>query len=78
MYAIRSYYVMITAHAFDAMILLSNCDKITPGMLMAAGRMNIPSIVVTGGPMATGCVITSYSIHYTKLYEPCTLYSMIS
>jgi len=42
------------AHAFDGLILLTNCDKITPGMLMAAARLNIPSIVVTAGPMLTG------------------------
>jgi dihydroxy-acid dehydratase len=42
------------AHAFDGLILLTNCDKITPGMLMAAARLNIPSIVVTAGPMMTG------------------------
>ncbi|MBI1911618.1 MAG: dihydroxy-acid dehydratase [Deltaproteobacteria bacterium] len=42
------------AHAFDGLVLLTNCDKITPGMLMAAGRLNIPTIVVTAGPMMTG------------------------
>ncbi len=42
------------AHAFDGMVLLTNCDKITPGMLMAAARVNIPTIVVTAGPMMTG------------------------
>lgn len=42
------------AHAFDGLILLTNCDKITPGMLMGAARLNIPSIVVTAGPMLTG------------------------
>ena len=42
------------AHAFDGMVLLTNCDKITPGMLMAAARLDIPSIVVTAGPMLTG------------------------
>ena len=50
-----SIEIMITAHAFDAMVLLTNCDKITPGMLMAAARLNIPSIIVSGGPMDTGC-----------------------
>jgi len=40
---------MITAHGLDAMVLLTNCDKVTPAMLMAAGRLNIPAIVVTGG-----------------------------
>lgn len=41
-------------HAFDGMVLLTNCDKITPGMLMAAARLDIPAIVVTAGPMMTG------------------------
>jgi len=42
------------AHALDGLVLLTNCDKITPGMLMAAGRLNIPTIVVTAGPMLGG------------------------
>ena len=42
------------AHAFDGLVLLTNCDKITPGMLMAAARLDIPSIVVTAGPMYSG------------------------
>ncbi len=42
------------AHAFDGLVLLTNCDKITPGMLMAAARLNIPTIVVTAGPMHSG------------------------
>jgi dihydroxy-acid dehydratase len=42
------------AHKLDGLVLLTNCDKITPGMLMAAGRLNIPSIVVTAGPMLSG------------------------
>jgi dihydroxy-acid dehydratase len=50
-----SIEIMITSHAFDAMVLLTNCDKITPGMLMAAARLNIPSLIISGGPMDTGC-----------------------
>lgn len=42
------------AHQFDGLVLLTNCDKITPGMLMAAARINIPSIIVTAGPMLSG------------------------
>lgn len=42
------------AHQLDGLVLLTNCDKITPGMLMAAGRVNIPAIVVTAGPMLSG------------------------
>ncbi|NOZ22602.1 MAG: dihydroxy-acid dehydratase [Planctomycetes bacterium] len=45
---------MVMAHAFDGVILLTNCDKITPGMLMAAARMNLPALVVTAGPMISG------------------------
>jgi len=47
---------MINAHKVDAMICISNCDKITPGMLMAAMRLNIPTIFVSGGPMEAGRV----------------------
>ena len=49
-----SVEMVTTAHALDGLILLTNCDKITPGMMMAACRMNIPAIVVTGGPMLSG------------------------
>jgi len=45
---------MINAHCVDAMVCISNCDKITPGMLMAAMRLNIPTIIVSGGPMEAG------------------------
>src|SRR5438105_9279320 len=45
---------MVTAHCADAMICVSNCDKITPGMLIAAMRLNIPTVFVSGGPMETG------------------------
>ena len=45
---------MAMAHALDGLILLTDCDKITPGMLMAAGRLDIPAIVVTAGPMMSG------------------------
>lgn len=45
---------MVNAHQADAMICISNCDKITPGMLMAAMRLNIPTIFVSGGPMEAG------------------------
>lgn len=45
---------MINAHQVDAMVCISNCDKITPGMLMAAMRLNIPAIFVSGGPMEAG------------------------
>ncbi len=50
---------MANAHCVDALVCISNCDKITPGMLMAAMRLNIPAIFVSGGPMEAGKVILS-------------------
>jgi dihydroxy-acid dehydratase len=47
---------MVNAHCADAMVCISNCDKITPGMLMAAMRVNIPTVFVSGGPMEAGKV----------------------
>ncbi|MFC1904318.1 dihydroxy-acid dehydratase [Chloroflexota bacterium] len=49
-----SIEAMILAHALDAMVLITNCDKITPGMMMAAARLDIPAILVSGGPMLAG------------------------
>lgn len=49
-----SIEIMIKAHAFDGMVLMPACDEIVPGHLMAAGRLNIPTIVLTGGPMLPG------------------------
>lgn len=49
-----SVEIMAMAHPFDGLILIPNCDKIVPGMLMAAMRVNIPSVVISGGPMLTG------------------------
>ncbi|MEW6770397.1 MAG: dihydroxy-acid dehydratase [Bacillota bacterium] len=49
-----SVEVMVEAHAFDGLVLVTACDKIVPGMLMAAARLNIPAIVVSGGPMLAG------------------------
>jgi dihydroxy-acid dehydratase len=45
---------MAVGHALDGLVLITNCDKITPGMLMAAARLNIPSIMISGGPMYAG------------------------
>ena len=47
---------MVNAHRADAMVCISNCDKVTPGMLIAAMRLNIPAIFVSGGPMEAGIV----------------------
>ncbi|MCD6254841.1 MAG: dihydroxy-acid dehydratase [Deltaproteobacteria bacterium] len=49
-----SIEIMAMAHPFDGLVLITNCDKIVPGMLMAALRLNIPSIIVSGGPMLSG------------------------
>ena len=56
------------AHAFDAMVLIPNCDKIVPGMLMAAARVNIPAIVCAGGPMLNG-YIHGERISVTEMFE---------
>ncbi len=56
------------AHPFDAVVFVPNCDKIIPGMLMAALRLNIPSIVVSGGPMLTGRYKDN-DIDYSTCYE---------
>ncbi|MDD2497490.1 MAG: dihydroxy-acid dehydratase [Desulfitobacteriaceae bacterium] len=49
-----SVEIMALAHAFDGLVFIPNCDKIVPGMLMAAARLDVPSIFVSGGPMLTG------------------------
>ena len=49
-----SVEIMVTAHAFDGLVFIPNCDKVVPGMLMAAARVNIPAIFVSGGPMLAG------------------------
>jgi dihydroxy-acid dehydratase len=49
-----SIEIMAMAHPFDGLVLVTNCDKITPGMLMAAMRLNIPALLISGGPMLTG------------------------
>jgi len=49
-----SIEAFVNAHALDGLVCLTNCDKITPGMLMAAARLNVPTIVVTAGPMLSG------------------------
>jgi dihydroxy-acid dehydratase len=59
---------MVNGHSYDAMVLVTECDKITPGMLMAAARLNIPAIVVSGGPMATGWCFGK-EVGYTDLME---------
>lgn len=61
-----SVETLAQAHQFDALVLIPNCDKIVPGMVMAAARLNIPSIVVSGGPMLAGHVKgENVSLSYT-------------
>ena len=50
---------MVSAHTADALVCISNCDKITPGMLMAAMRLNIPTVFVSGGPMESGKMVAA-------------------
>ncbi len=57
---------MVNGHQYDAMVLITNCDKITPGLLMSAVRLNIPAIMISGGPMMTGC-LDGKEIGYTDL-----------
>jgi dihydroxy-acid dehydratase len=60
---------MLEAHRFDAMICISNCDKITPGMLLASVRVNIPTIFVTGGPMSAGKKADGTSADLITIFE---------
>lgn len=63
-----SIETMAKAHGFDGLVLIPNCDKIVPAMLMAAARLNIPSIVVSGGPMMPGCH-NGEEISLSKMFE---------
>ena len=60
---------MVNAHCADAMVCISNCDKITPGMLMAALRLNIPAVFVSGGPMEAGKVTSKGKIKKVDLID---------
>jgi len=60
---------MVNAHCADAMVCISNCDKITPGMLMAALRINIPVVFVSGGPMEAGKVVLRGREHALDLVD---------
>jgi len=60
---------MVNAHCADAMVCISNCDKITPGMLMAAMRINIPVVFVSGGPMEAGKVVLSGKLQALDLVD---------
>lgn len=58
---------MVNAHCADALVCISNCDKITPGMLLAALRLNIPTVFVSGGPMEAGKTVAVEGVVHTKL-----------
>jgi dihydroxy-acid dehydratase len=64
-----SVETMIRAHAFDGMVCIPNCDKIVPGMLMAALRVNIPAIFVSGGPMAAGHMKDGRTVDLISVFE---------
>jgi len=59
--------VMAQAHAFDGLVFIPNCDKVIPGMLMAAARLNVPSVFVSGGPMLAGRIETEDGIKKVDL-----------
>lgn len=61
--------LMTQAHRLDALVLLGSCDKIVPGMLMAAARLDIPAIVLVGGPMEGGCSFDNRAADTTSLTE---------
>jgi dihydroxy-acid dehydratase len=64
-----SVETMVAAHCFDGMVCIPNCDKITPGMLMAAARLDIPTIFVSGGAMATGRSRSGEAIDLISVFE---------
>ncbi|MED3755109.1 dihydroxy-acid dehydratase [Geobacillus stearothermophilus] len=64
-----SIETVISAHWFDGMVCIPNCDKITPGMMMAAMRLNIPTIFVSGGPMKAGVTKDGRKISLSSVFE---------
>ena len=64
-----SVEIVAQAHAFDALVFTPNCDKIIPGMLMAAVRLNIPSIFISGGPMLAGRLANNKCIDVSTMFE---------
>lgn len=63
-----SIEVMAQGHAFDGLVMVTNCDKIIPGMAMAAAKLNIPSVVISGGPMLTG-MLNGKEIDLNTVFE---------
>ena len=70
-----SVETMIEAHRFDGMVCIPNCDKIVPGMLMGAMRVNIPAIFISGGPMAAGKTPEGEAIDLISVFEGVGAYS---
>ena len=66
---------MAMAHCFDGLVMIGNCDKIVPGMLMAAMRVNIPAIYVSGGPMAAGKTAAGRTVSLSSVFEGVGAYS---
>src|SRR3989442_2241191 len=64
-----SVETMVEAHRFDGMVCIPNCDKIVPGMLMAAMRVDIPTIFVSGGPMAAGKLADGRTVDLISIFE---------
>ena len=64
-----SVETVVSAHWFDGMVCIPNCDKITPGMMMAALRVNIPTIFVSGGPMKAGTDSSGNALDLTSVFE---------
>jgi dihydroxy-acid dehydratase len=62
-----SVEVLVEAHAFDGLVFIPNCDKVIPGMLMAAVRLNVPAIFVSGGPMLAGRLVKGEQIQFLDL-----------
>ena len=63
-----SIEIMASAHGFAGLVLIPNCDKIVPGMVMAAARLNIPAIVISGGPMLAGR-LNGKRLSLTNMFE---------
>ena len=68
---------VINAHWFDGVFYIPNCDKITPGMLMAAVRTNVPSVFVSGGPMEGGVSSTGKHFSLTSVFEGVGAYKQV-
>ncbi|MGC9364629.1 MAG: dihydroxy-acid dehydratase [Fidelibacterota bacterium] len=64
-----SVEIMLRAHCFDGLVCIPNCDKIIPGMLVAAARVNIPTIFVSGGPMRAGKTSTGRTVDLISVFE---------